>query len=442
MRKALAAVGLLVGRRIARRAARTEIEPDALLGHIKFLASDDLKGRGNGCPKARARRRLHRRAVQGHGAAAGRRNGSWFQPFELDAGLIVGPSNTLSFQSRGRTVTADAWHELLPARGVRQRHADAVGRSSIRCRSCSPATASRSRDLGYDDYANIDVVGQGRAHLQRTSRRSTMPSSRLNGTRPMPQTSLNAKAQLARSHGARRLDRRLRSVAPRTTKGSTRCSRAIPTPTIRAIPCCGCGATEMQPLLDAWGLDAIARQIDTRSRPRSEALTGATVDYVEHLTQEPQDRPQRRRHPAGQRSRARARSDRHRRALRSRRARRSALGDARPRPARSTTAPTTTPRARRRSSKWPRAAMAERARFPRTLVFIAFAGEERGLLGSAYYASHAAIPIDEHDRDAQSRHGRACARRRRRQRTRRVAVDGSRSEGGRDGRGRRSADQA
>ena len=33
-----------------------------------------------------------------------------------------------------------------------------------------------------------------------------------------------------------------------------------------------------------------------------------------------------------------------------------------------------------------RAAVGRRARFPRTLIFVAFAGEERGLLGSAHYA--------------------------------------------------------
>src|SRR5688572_5276666 len=33
-----------------------------------------------------------------------------------------------------------------------------------------------------------------------------------------------------------------------------------------------------------------------------------------------------------------------------------------------------------------RSAMSERRRFPRTLVFVAFAGEERGLLGSAHFA--------------------------------------------------------
>src|SRR6185369_8402789 len=42
-----------------------------------------------------------------------------------------------------------------------------------------------------------------------------------------------------------------------------------------------------------------------------------------------------------------------------------------------------------------RAAAAQRARFPRTLVFVAFAGEERGLLGSAFYADHPVVPIND-----------------------------------------------
>jgi Zn-dependent M28 family amino/carboxypeptidase len=41
-----------------------------------------------------------------------------------------------------------------------------------------------------------------------------------------------------------------------------------------------------------------------------------------------------------------------------------------------------------------RLAANQRARFPRTLVFIAFAGEERGLLGSAYYTTKPAIAIE------------------------------------------------
>src|SRR5262249_28330314 len=41
--------------------------------------------------------------------------------------------------------------------------------------------------------------------------------------------------------------------------------------------------SEMQPLLDAWGLDALAVQTNRDLRPRSRPLPGATVTYTEHL---------------------------------------------------------------------------------------------------------------------------------------------------------------
>jgi Zn-dependent M28 family amino/carboxypeptidase len=40
-----------------------------------------------------------------------------------------------------------------------------------------------------------------------------------------------------------------------------------------------------------------------------------------------------------------------------------------------------------------RAAASDRGRFSRSLVFVAFAGEERGLFGSAHYATHPVIPM-------------------------------------------------
>jgi Zn-dependent M28 family amino/carboxypeptidase len=41
-----------------------------------------------------------------------------------------------------------------------------------------------------------------------------------------------------------------------------------------------------------------------------------------------------------------------------------------------------------------RQAVSQRGRFSRTLVFVTFAGEERGLLGSAHYAAVPAIPME------------------------------------------------
>jgi Zn-dependent M28 family amino/carboxypeptidase len=150
--------------------------------------------------------------------------------------------------------------------------------------------------------------------------------------------------------------------------------------------------TEMQPLLDAWRLDATARFIDADLIPRSELLSG-TVDYVESLSRNrktvrnvvgilPGSDPARAREAivigahydhVGLGGRLSVTPDRvgeiHNGADD------NASGTA-------------------SIIEMARVAVDERSRFPRTLVFVAFAGEERGLLGSAYYASHAAVPIE------------------------------------------------
>ena len=71
-----------------------------------------------------------------------------------------------------------------------------------------------------------------------------------------------------------------------------------------------------------------------------------------------------------------------------------------------TTAPTTTRRARQRSSRWRAWPAVNRRRFRRTVVFAAFAGEEIGLLGSTHYVAHAANPARRNDGDDQPRHDR------------------------------------
>ena len=59
-------------------------------------------------------------------------------------------------------------------------------------------------DVGYDDYAGIDVTGKAVLIFSHEPQERDA-NSRLNGTRPMPQTTLSAKAALARSRGARML---------------------------------------------------------------------------------------------------------------------------------------------------------------------------------------------------------------------------------------------
>jgi hypothetical protein len=217
-------------------------------------------------------------------------------------------------------------------------------------------------------------------------------NSRLNGRRPMRESTLGAKAAAARSHGARLLIV-IGDPTHRTDEANYGFFSLDPEADNEGIPVLRVRRDELRPLIAAWGLDAAARMIDADLVPRSKALPGATVDYEEHLA-------------------------------RNRRTVRNVVGILRGADAtlakeavvfgahydhvglggRLSAAPERTgeihngadDNASGTSSimEIARAAATERERFPRTLVFVAFAGEERGLLGSEYYAANPAVPIE------------------------------------------------
>jgi hypothetical protein len=245
-------------------------------------------------------------------------------------------------------------------------------------------------EIGYDDYARLDVSGKAVLIFSHEPQERD-PNSRLNGTRPMPQTTLQAKASLARSKGARALfvvadpSHRLDDAQYSVFKGDPD-AEDIGFPVLRVR------RDEMQPLLDAWRLEAAARQIDMDLVPRSEVLRGATVTYVEQLSKNrrtvrnvvgvlPGSDPARAKEAivigahydhvglGGHLSMSPERTGEIHNGADD-----NASGTA-------------------SIIEMARAAVEQRSRFPRTLVFVAFAGEERGLLGSEYYALHPVIPL-------------------------------------------------
>jgi Zn-dependent M28 family amino/carboxypeptidase len=151
---------------------------------------------------------------------------------------------------------------------------------------------------------------------------------------------------------------------------------------------------EVQALLDEWGLDALARQIDRDLRPRSHLIKDARVDYTEYLAHNrrtvrnvvgvmPGSDPSR----AGEVIVVGAHYDH------------VGLGG------RLSVTPERAGEIHNGADdnasgtasviEIARAAMADRARFPRTLIFVTFAGEERGLLGSAHYVASPPVSIGD-----------------------------------------------
>jgi len=278
MRKALAAVGLLVFAATLVHGEK-EIEPDALLGHIKFLAADDLKGRANGSEGLERAGDYIAEQFKSAGLQPGV-NGSWFQPFELNAGLLIGPTNSLSFQSRGKTVTLTLGTSYYPLAATGSDKTPSVKLDNVPLVFAGYGLAVP--ELGYDDYKNVDVSGKAVIVFTHEPQEHDA-ASRLNGTRPMPQTSLNAKAQLALSKGARLLIA-VSDPSHRYDEGQFTLFKSDPDADDQGFPVLRVRRTEMQPLLDAWRLDAAARLIDMDLIPRSEVLTDSTVNYVESIS--------------------------------------------------------------------------------------------------------------------------------------------------------------
>jgi hypothetical protein len=372
------------------QAVPADIESTALMRHIRFLSSDDMKGRANGTPELERAAEYIAEQFQAAGLQPGGRDTSYFQPFELDAGLTIGRENRLTIERGGRRAGFTLGTSYYPL---------AAGANN------DPETASTLLDdvpvvfagyglvapgASYDDYAKIDV--RDKAVLifsHEPQERDT--NSRLNGARPMPQTTLQAKAAAARSRGAKAL-LVVSDPSHQIDEANYRMFGLDPEAENHGLPVLRIRRDEMQPLIDAWKLDEVAELIERDLVPRPQALPGATVDYVEHLAV-------------------------------NRRTVRNVVGilpgsdsakasevivigahyDHVGVGGRLSVTPERTGEIHNGADdnasgtasiiEIARAASGQRERFPRTLVFIAFAGEERGLLGSAHYVTDPARPV-------------------------------------------------
>ena len=369
--------------------AETGIAPDAVLQHIKFLSSDEMKGRSNGSPELETAGNYIAQQFKAVGLQPGGTSKDWFQPFPLLAGLTIGSENKLSMSGKGRTVTLALGVSYYPLAAPSN---DDPAKPSSELHALPVVFAGYGLTVPglYDDYGRIDVSGKAVLIFSHEPQERDA-NSRLNGTRPMPQTTLAAKASLARNRGAKILivvgdPSHNVDDAPYGLFGSDPDAEDLGIPVLRAR------REQMQPLLDAWQLDATARQIDGDLMPRSRDLPDGKVEYVEHIAK-------------------------------NRRTVRNVIGvlpgsdPARAKEAivigahydhvglggRLSVSPERTGEIHNGADdnasgtasiiEIARAAMTERERLPRTLVFVAFAGEERGLLGSAQYVRAPAMPI-------------------------------------------------
>jgi hypothetical protein len=373
---------------LARLAAATPpIDANRILEHIKFLASDELRGRANGSAGLERAGDYIAAAFKESGLRPAGANGDWFQPFELTAGVAVGSNNALEIRSRGQSVRLSLGNSYFPLAATPA--PSAVTLKEVPVVFGGYGISAPASD--YDDYQKLDVRGKAVLIFSHEPQEKRA-DSRLNGARPLRETTLYAKALAARTRGAVALVVVSDPSHP-TDEANYRAFLFESDPEDHGIPVLRVRRDEMAPLLEELDLDGLAAMTDRDLVSRSRPLPGVTIDYTQELATNVRTV----RNVVGVLPGADGAKDGeaivfgghydH-----------VGLGG------RFSSTPDRTGEIHNGADdnasgvaaliEIARSAATDRSRFPRSLVFIAFAGEERGLLGSVHYTAHPAFPLD------------------------------------------------
>ncbi|MGH9145223.1 MAG: M28 family peptidase, partial [Vicinamibacterales bacterium] len=373
------------------RAATQQIESQTYLEHIKFLSSDELQGRGNGTPGLERAAEYIAMQFRAAGLEPGGDDNTYFQKFELVSGLTVGSSNTVTLNGPLGSKTLRLGSDYEPL-SIISPSAQGPAEQSFSAPLVFAGYGIAAPSYNYDDYAGLDVSGKIVLML-RHEPQETDEQSVFQGRTHSEHATFVRKAQVARSHGARAI---LLVEDPRHAD-RTDFSRWLREPQAEeyGLPLLHIPRATVQEVLGSQiDLDEIMRGIDADLKPRSRELRGVSVTYTQTLTKN--------RHIVRNVIGILRGSD-------PARARESVvLGahyDHLGLSGRFSLSEGSTGQVHNGADdnasgtaaiiEMAKLAVTKGAKLPRSLVFVAFAGEELGLLGSSHYVNHPALPIEQ-----------------------------------------------
>jgi len=145
-----AALLLCAGAAAAAFPASGRFNPQAYLQHVKYLAGDELGGRGNGTPELDKAAEYIASKFRAGGLLPGAGDGTHFQAFALNTGSELGPGNKLTFRINGQASQAVVREDFIP-----------IGMGDKMVLEGEVVFAGygiTAQEYGYDDYKGVDLT--------------------------------------------------------------------------------------------------------------------------------------------------------------------------------------------------------------------------------------------------------------------------------------------
>ncbi len=130
-----------------------EITADDIKTHVKFLASDELEGRGTGTPGNQKAAAYIVQQFTNYGLKPAGAGGSWYQPFDFVSAVQLGKNNSLSISPMiGPKRPLEADKDFRPL--------GFSSNSSVKAAAVFAGYGISAPEKNYDDYAGLDVTGK------------------------------------------------------------------------------------------------------------------------------------------------------------------------------------------------------------------------------------------------------------------------------------------
>src|SRR5262245_57953070 len=172
------------------------VDPQAYLSHIKFLASDELEGRGDGMPGLEKAAEYIETRFRESGLQAVGDNGTFFQRFELVAGLSIDSGNAVTLTGPRKSVAFQIGRDYE----VLSTSPDQTSRAPLPVVFAGYGISADK--MQYDDYAGVDVAGKAVMIFTHEPQEDD-PNSRFEGKINTTYSAIMNKVQTARAHGVR-----------------------------------------------------------------------------------------------------------------------------------------------------------------------------------------------------------------------------------------------